>query len=250
MERSIGRLSYSQLSCYLSCPRKWYLQYVLKQRLEEKPQALCFGIAFHAGMERLCEGWLKSPSIALENAITHFEWTYTISKDKGPKPELYNKMGAYLLEAMSNFLSSNKFIPNDTGIERKCTKPKFRGYVDCYCEFNGLRTIIDWKTSSYPYTQEHLDSDLQLTSYGWMLEGKWDQLAFCVVNKRNREIYWYPVTRTDKQLREFELLVNRVYKELETRKEFPGVHNKEQCMAWRRKCDQWELGNCRGLDDF
>ena len=246
--RTVKTLSYSQMGTYLACPRAWYEKYVLKHWPEVKSQALSFGTAYHSAMEVMCEDWVRDKELALQNALTRFEFEYSFGKNAGPKPKTYIKQADYLLTAMKEFLEMNDFVPS--GIERKCQKPGFKGVADCICLFNGKKTIIDWKTSSYPYDQERIDTDEQLTAYGWMLDGEWEQLAFCVVNKRNKDIYWYPTYRTQEQIKEFQKKVDRVRLELETKEKFLGVHCKEQCMAWNRKCDLWETGYCNGLDDF
>ena len=249
-EREIGDLSYSQMTCYIDCPKKWYEQYVLKHWPVKKEQPLCFGIAFHAGMQRMCESWVLDQDKALENAKSELRVSYSLGKDAGPDPDKWIPKGEHLLTAMAEFLALNRFVPSADGIERKCTKPGFKGFVDCYAIFNGKRTIIDWKTSSYPYSRDKIETDRQLTAYGWMLPGKWDQMAFCVINKYNQEVYWYPTTRTEEQIAEFEAEVTRIRRELETKTNFPGVHTKETCRAWNRQCHLWELGYCNGLEDF
>jgi len=243
--RDIGKLSYSQISLYKQCPRLWYEQYVLGHRLEEVSQALSFGIAYHAGVEELMKLWGKNS--ALSEAQSKFEWEYCFGRMPGPDEDKWMPIGDKLLLNLAHKLREFDFEP--VTIEQMIERNNFRGRIDCVANVNGHKTIIDWKTASREYDPSHVDTDEQLTAYNYLMPDI-EFLAFCVGVKGTQNVYWYETIRTKQQVDEFEQMVKSTRREMETLEKFPGMYNREACMAWNRKCDMWQGDWCEGLDDF
>jgi len=245
MDRQIGKLSNTQVSMYQQCPKLWYISYILKIRMEEKPQPLCFGIALHDGMEALCHGW-KEEEYPAVMAKQVFEKSYREGEGKGPNPEYWIAIGSRLIDNFDQKLQQLKFEPVIS--EQMMANDHYVGKVDCIGMVDGVRTVIDWKTASRPYEDRDVELSDQLTGYAWLTGCH--NVAFCVGVKDTGDIYWYSTTRTPQQVSEYEDRILTLRHELKTRAEFPGRHNREACMAWNRKCDAWLLGACEGLDDF
>lgn len=244
--RDIKPLSYSQMSKYERCPRLWYEQYVLGNWYREPSEALSFGIAFHAGMEKMMGDW--GNAVCLNNAQSQFDWEYNFGREPGTDPQKWIPKGNIMLENMFVKLGAINFEPIE--IEKSCKRKNFRGRADCLAKVDNEVILIDWKTTSREFSAHKVETDEQLTAYGWMLPDEWTMMAFGVVNKNTHEAYWYPTWRSSEQIAEFAQKVKDTRTELETREKFRGEHTREACMAWNRKCDLW-LGNfCRGLNDF
>lgn len=239
-------LSYSQMNTYLRCPKLWWLKYVQKNWPPVKPQPLCFGIAFHAGAEMMINTW-DGGEAALEDGLSRFEFEYALGKDKGPDLETWVPVGTTLLTNLYQFLHSIEFEP--IAAEVPCRQKGFRGLIDCHAYVDGKKFLIDWKTASRPWPRSRVEEDDQLTAYGWMVPGEWEGLAYCVVNKNSGEVYWYPTKRSQERIDQFVERMNRI-RELMGGQKHEGKYTKKACMAYNHKCDMWEMGLCRGLDDF
>ena len=245
MERKIGKLSNTQVSMYQQCPKLWYISYVLKIRAPERPQPMCFGIALHEGMEALCHVW-KEKEDAVVTAKQVFEKSYRVGDGKGPNPEYWVAIGNRLIDNFDHKLQEMNFVPLTS--EQRMSNEHYIGVVDCIGMVNGVRTVIDWKTASSPYSTKDVETSDQLTGYAWLTGC--NQVAFCVGVKKTGEVYWYSTTRSPQQVSEYEDRILVLRHKLATTSEFPGKHTRKACMAWNRKCDAWALGACCGLDDF
>lgn len=87
------------------------------------------------------------------------------------------------MSALDNFITwkkNNDFNP--IWGEKKFVCDKFGGTVDLYCELDGKKTILDFKTSKAFYSSMFL----QLAAYTYMLESKdyeVEQVAILIVNE-------------------------------------------------------------------
>lgn len=253
------KLSWSKLNTYIRCPKKYYESYVLGH-WGPKSQALLFGIAFHEAMEYLMKHW-ESPASdeLLGNAETVFDQTYTFGRVNGDSydtakyienPGPWVRVGSRMIRAIARSIASRDFEVIPDGVEQWCNKPGFSGKIDCKAIVDGKRTLIDWKTASWEFTDDRVANDKQLTCYGWMTPGEWDQMAFVVVMKTDYSVHWHITTRTPKQIAELETFITDMRETIEQDKTFKGKHTRKACMAYNRKCEQWEMGYCEGLDDF
>ena len=99
-------------------------------------------------------------------------------------------------------------------LQIKFTKPisasdDFVAYVDAIGQVDGLRSLIEWKTTSMRYAEEPeglLGLDPQLICYSWMT-GISDVAQVVFVRKRMVEIQYFRTTITDAQREEFGHLV-------------------------------------------
>lgn len=239
--RKINHVSPSQLILYEDCPHLWYLRYV-KKFWPPKSHPLKFGIAFHDGVESLLKSWGKD--VSLDNAISKFEFSYGIGQ-KGEDPEKWGKkakeMYQHLLIGLNNL---EDFQPIKT--EQTLQKGRLRGRLDCLAKMGNEDYLIDWKTTSSPYDQETVTNSLQLTAYCWLTDNQYKP-AFILVTKYSTDFYFYPTTRTKKDLINFEDYMDSVIWQMENREAFPK--NTEHCGAYGG-CDALEAGLCEGRNDF
>jgi len=244
--RTVRRLSWSQMSAYENCPLAWYKHYILKLWPDEKAQPLSFGIAYHSGAEVFLDEYYNQDipqEVAINNACSRFDFEYSFGKEKGPNTKKWLPIGNTMLRATAALLLTKDF--KLLSLERFVSRKGFLGKVDCQALVDGKRMIIDWKTATYPFTQERVDTDGQLTGYGYLLQGNWDALAFVVAIKETSEVHWYETTRTQRQIDEFVKRIENAREKMEFGEKFIGAHSPNAC-KW---CDLKPY-NCRGVGDF
>ncbi len=202
--------SYTQLSQYLACPRKYRYRYLEGWQEKETRAGLLFGRAFEQALaayfqrqdatEALFKQWSQYQNITLD--YTH-----------GDSWDRMLQQGIKLLEL---FCQEDRVeIPHPKrNLQIKIARPlsptsQFVGYVDAFGYLDGTSCVIDWKTTAarYPDQPEGLLAlDPQLACYSW-LTGE-PEVAFVVfVRKRLPEIQYLRSTITDEQRREFGQLV-------------------------------------------
>jgi hypothetical protein len=252
--RQVKQLSYSQINCFQWCKKQWELKYLEKIRLEEKPQALAFGIAVHRGIEKYLRNYYfdDRPQIALSNGLSAFDYSYMLSDNKGPDIEVWTPIGQRMIEGVIDKLEGLNFHPSNIELFRRisCDGFDFVGKIDCYGEIEGRYTIIDWKTANKPYTKKKVENNDQLTAYAWLMDHtatpSMRDVGFMVMTKPpDSKVYWHPSTRDNNQIRQFEQLVSRTHEEMETRQDFPGKHRKNVC-----KWCEYAYVYCRADGDF
>lgn len=239
--RDITMLSWTQVNLYRRCPLAWAKRYLDKIR-PPKAQPLCFGIAFHTGIEAFLTEWKVSMAedICIANACSVFDDCYTFGEDRGPNPKRWLPVGNRMIKALCENLIEKRVVPRET--EALVKKGGFLGKVDAIVELeNGKRLVVDWKTAGRPYTKARVANDGQLTGYSYLTDCS--DVAFVVVLKsKPHKVLWYPTTRSDAQVRSFLEDVEQVRLELETCEKFLGVHRESIC-KW---CDYNDPQYCRG----
>jgi hypothetical protein len=100
---------------------------------------------------------------------------------------------------------------------------QFLAYLDAIGELDGLRSVIDWKTTSSRYPEEPagiLSLDPQLLCYSWLTDIS--EVAFAVFVRRSRpEIQYLRTSISEQQRREFGDLVATAIDQIQTA-QFPS----------------------------
>src|SRR5512142_2051715 len=203
--------SYTQLSQYLACPRKYRHRYV--DGWEEKPTraAMLFGRAFE---QAIAAYFLRQDS----SAVLYEQWAahrhYKLEYAAG---ETWDRMLERGYELLNRFAQHDRVHVSEPRRDLQVKVMKsvgtgmhFVGYVDAIGELDGSRTIIDWKTSSscYPARPHGLAAlDPQLVCYSWAT-GIPDVALVVFVRKRLVEIQYLHATISDAQRQEFGRLVD------------------------------------------
>jgi len=244
--RTIKNLSWSQISAYERCNLAWYLHYVKKLWPEEKPQPLAFGIAYHSAIETfLNEYYFRevAKEVAISNACSKLDYAYTFGRDRGADPKKWLPIGNTMVRATIAAILKKDFRPIET--EQYVVRNRYSGRIDCRGLVGADRVIVDWKTATNPFTQRKVDTDGQLTGYGYLLPGEWDKMAFVVAIKETSQVHWYETTRTQEQIKEFEKMISDTRLKMECGEKFIGVHDHNIC----RFCDLQPY-HCRGTGSF
>ncbi len=165
-------LRYSSVSDYYRCPTYYKLKHI--DGLDDgmgRSMDIALGSAVHLGVQDLFEGG---------NGVDVFKAYWGLEAEKGLEKSRYDhadllKIGVALLEIFQSE-HMGKFKP--THLEHKMLirlgKHPYSGVADFVGTYrrNGepLLSIVDWKTSAYPYDQYKLITNEQLYGYAHMVQ--------------------------------------------------------------------------------
>jgi len=215
--------SYTQLAQYLACPLRYRYRYLDGWQEKETRAGLLFGRAFEQALAALfrredpvCalfEAWSQYKNVALEY----------------PKNETWDQMLEQGTHLLARFVQDGRVrIRNPRNLQIKFRRPignnnEFVAYVDAIGQFDGERSVIDWKTTGARYPDEPtglLTLDPQLVCYSW-ITGK-PNVGFVVfVRKRLVEVQYLRATITQEQRDRFSALVASTIRQIESA-QFPA----------------------------
>lgn len=130
---------------------------------------------------------------------------------------------ATLMYALDNFITwkkQNDFKP--IWGEKKMVCDKFGGTVDLYCELDGKKTILDFKTSKAFYSSMFL----QLAAYTHMMEGQdylVEQVAILLVNENYAKVKIVDRKELDEYIDIFLILTELFYKVYDLNEEWKDL---------------------------
>lgn len=199
-------LSYTQISQFLACPRRYRYQYLDGWTEKETRASTLFGRAF----ERALAAFFMREDFA---ASLNHEWSRYRSKileySAGESWQSMLHAGVQLLNIFTQQRRVRITHPKRTlqvKIMRQLSEEtSFLSYVDAIGELDGKTTVMDWKTSTrcYPLMPAGLAAlDPQLVCYSWMT-GIADVALIVFVRKRTPEIQYLKACVTDRQREEF-----------------------------------------------
>jgi PD-(D/E)XK nuclease superfamily protein len=216
--------SYTQISHYLGCPRKYRYRYVDGWQEKDTRAGMLFGRAFEQALgayflrqdatEVLYKEWSAHQNAALEYS-------------RGDSWDRMLQQGIKLLELFAQHDRVEIRYPK-RNLQIKVSRPlsatsQFVGYIDAFGYVDATRCVIDWKTTAarYPDQPEGLLAlDPQLACYSW-LTGE-PEVAFVVfVRKRLPEIQYLRSTISEEQRREFGQLVEDSVSQIEAAQFLP-----------------------------
>src|SRR5271167_4136164 len=210
--------SYTQIANYLRCPRSYRHRYLDGWREKETRAAMMFGRCF----EKALESYFCGDDCA---ATLYREWgafrDTPFGYKKGESWDRLVHQGVHLLE---RFAQDNRIrIPQpQQNLQIKVTRDlpnanQFVSYVDAIGELDGLRCLMDWKTTTSRYPEEPaglLALDPQLICYSWMT-GISDVALVVFVRKNAPEIQYLKTTIDEQQRREVGQLVETTANQIE-----------------------------------
>jgi PD-(D/E)XK nuclease superfamily len=164
--------SYTQISHYLSCPRRYRYRYLDGWKEKDTRAAMLFGRAF----EQALSAYFRRGD---PGAVLFREWAAhkdsNLEYSNGTTWDRMLQQGVQLLE---------RFAQNDRirvrqprkNLQIKITRPlpkgnEFVAYIDAIGHLDGTRCLPEWKTTSSRYPEEPqglLMLDPQLVCYSWM----------------------------------------------------------------------------------
>ena len=198
--------SHTQLAQYLACPLRYRYRYLDGWQEKETHANLLFGRSFEQALAAYFRRG-DSTQVLFEEWAKHRE-----SKLEYSHRDTWDQMLQQGIQLLERFAQDDRVrirCPR-RNLQIKFTRPlspanEFVAYIDAIGQLDGVRSVIDWKTTSARYPDEPdglLALDPQLACYSW-ITGE-PNVAFVVfVRKRLPEIQYLRATITDEQRNRF-----------------------------------------------
>ena len=216
--------SYTQISQYLTCPRRYRHRYLDGWQEKDSRAAMLFGRAFERALSAyflredaaatLFEEWK-----ACQNMVLHYS--------NGDTWDRMLEQGIMLLDRFCQDARVRIRQPR-RNLQIKFTCPvseknEFVAYIDAIGKLDGTRSLVEWKTTSSRYAEEPagmLALDPQLVCYSW-ITGISEVAQVVFVRKRLVEVQYLHTTITDEQRQEFGQIVTDTIHRIETAQFLP-----------------------------
>ncbi len=211
--------SYTQVSQYLTCPRKYRHHYLDGWQEKDSRAAMLFGRAFEQAVAAL---FRREDSAA----VLFEQWApckqVSLSYSGNDTWDRMLHQGAQLLE---RFVQDGRVhVPRPHSHQQvQFTRTlnsgnQFVAYIDALGELDGTPCVLEWKTSSARYPDEPAGLsalDPQLVCYSWMT-GIEEVAQIVFVRKRLVEVQYLRATITEEQRQEFATLVDDTVRRIES----------------------------------
>ena len=215
--------SYTQISQYLTCPRRYRHRYLDGWKEMDTRAAMLFGRAF----EQALGAYFRRED---PGDVLFREW----SSCKGPELHFSNhdswdRMLEQGIMLLTRFCQDDRIrIPQprrnlQIKFTRAVASSEFVAYVDGIGKLDGTHCLLEWKTSSSRYPEEPeglLALDPQLLCYSWMT-GISEVAQVVFVRKRMVEVQYLRTTITAEQRSEFGRLVEDTIGRIESAQFLP-----------------------------
>src|SRR5712691_4823018 len=211
--------SYTQISQYLTCPRRYRHRYLDGWQEKDTRAAMLFGRAF----ERALTAYFLRVDAA---GVLFREWTACQNQGlQFSKGDTWDRMLQQGIQLLERFCQDDRIRIRQPrrNLQIKFMRPvseknDFVAYVDAIGKLDGTRGLIEWKTTSSRYAEAPdglLALDPQLVCYSWMT-GISEVAQVVFVRKRLVEVQYLRTTITDEQRREFGQLVEDTVRRIES----------------------------------
>jgi hypothetical protein len=211
--------SYTQISNYLTCPRKYRHRYLDGWQEKDTRAAMLFGRAF----EQALGAYFRREDAA---AALYREWAvYQKQPLHYSERDSWDGMLQQGIQLLERFCQDDRIHIRQPrrNLQIKFVRPlsggnDFVAYVDAIGQLDGRGCLLEWKTTSSRYPEEPeglLALDPQLVCYSW-ITGISDVAQIVFVRKRLVEIQYLQTTITDEQRREFSQLVHDSIRQIES----------------------------------
>ncbi len=216
--------SFTQLSHYLSCPRRYRHRYLDGWQEKDTRAAMLFGRAFEQALGAYFRH--EDPGVTLYREWANFR----------QQPLQYSERDSWDGMLQQGIQLLERFIQEDRvrvrqprkNLQIKFTRPlpdgnEFVAYVDAIGKLDDKGCLLEWKTTSSRYPEQPdglLALDPQLLCYSW-ITGISEVAQVVFVRKRLVEIQYLQTTITDEQRREFSSLVHETIRQIESAQFLP-----------------------------
>ena len=216
--------SYTQISQYLTCPRRYRHRYLDGWQEKDTRAAMLFGRAF----ERALAAYFLHEDAP---ALLFREWVacqnHGLQYSHGDTWDRMLRQGIQLLD---RFCQDDRIRIRQPrrNLQIKFARTlsqtnDFVAYVDAIGKLDGTRSVIEWKTTSSRYPEEPdglLALDPQLVCYSW-ITGIPEVTQVVFVRKRPVEVQYLRTTISDEQRQEFGQLVEDTVRQIESAQFLP-----------------------------
>ena len=195
--------SYTQLSQYLACPRRYRHRYLDGWKEKDTRAAMLFGRAFE---QALSAYFLREDAIGC--AVSRMVCFISRARSSTRRGSTWDSMLYQGIHLLDRFAQDDRvrILRPRKNLQIKFTRPlsdgnDFVAYVDAIGSLDGSPCLLEWKTTSSRYPEEPaglLMLDPQLVCYSW-ITGIPDVAQVVFVRKRLVEIQYFRTTITDEQ---------------------------------------------------
>jgi hypothetical protein len=215
--------SYTQISQYLTCPRRYRHRYLDGWKQKDTRAAMLFGRAFELALGAYFRR--EDPG-----AVLFRRWS--ACKDQGlqfSNNDTWDRMLERGIMLLIRFCQDNRIQIHQPRrnlqikFTRRIGKNEFVAYIDGIGKLDSIRCLLEWKTSSSCYPEEPeglLALDPQLVCYSW-ITGISEVAQVVFVRKRRVEVQYLHTTITDTQREEFGRLVEDTIRRIEAAQFLP-----------------------------
>jgi hypothetical protein len=216
--------SYTQISQYLTCPRRYRHRYLDGWREKDTRAAMLFGRAFESALA----AFFRREDSA---AVLFREWSACRNQDlqysKGDGWDRMLQQGIQLLERFCQDDRVRIRRPRHN-LQIKFTRAVFKenefvAYVDAIGYLDGQHCLLEWKTTSSRYPEEPeglLALDPQLVCYSW-ITGISDVAQVVFVRKRLVEVQYLRTSISEGQRQEFAALLEDTIQQIDSGRFLP-----------------------------
>jgi len=216
--------SYTQISHYLTCPRRYRHRYLDGWQEKDTRAAMLFGRAFE---QALAAYFLRDDPAA----VLFREWS--ACQNLGlhfTRGDTWDRMLQQGIQLLDRFCQDDRIriLQPRRNLQIKFVRPlmdknDFVAYVDAIGKLDGTGSLLEWKTTSSRYPEEPeglLALDPQLVCYSW-ITGISEVAQVVFVRKRLVEVQYLRTKITDEQRREFSQLVEDTIRRIESAQFLP-----------------------------
>jgi hypothetical protein len=216
--------SYTQISQYLTCPRRYRHRYLDGWQEKDTRAAMLFGRAFERA---LAAYFLREDG----PAVLFREWTACQNQGlQYSNGDTWDRMLQQGIQLLDRFCQDNRIRIRQPrhNLQIKFARAvsnrnDFVAYVDAIGRLDDRRCLLEWKTTSSRYSEEPdglLALDPQLVCYSW-ITGIAEVALVVFVRKRLVEVQYLRTTITDEQRQEFGQLVEETIRRIESAQFLP-----------------------------
>src|SRR6266705_3915135 len=216
--------SYTQISQYLVCPRRYRHRYLDGWQEKDSRVVMLFGRAFE---QALAAYFLHEDAAA----VLFHEWTPCRNQDLHySNRDTWDRMLQQGVQLLDRFCQDDRIrvrAPRQN-LQIKFVRPlsntnDFVAYVDAIGSLDGTRCLLEWKTTSSRYADEPdglLALDPQLLCYSW-ITGIAEVAQVVFVRKRLVEIQYFRTVISNEQREEFSHLAQDSIQRIESAEFLP-----------------------------
>jgi len=211
--------SYSQISQYLACPKKYRYRYIDGWQERDTRVSTIFGRVFEHALGALFRR--EDPGAAFYEDWSQYR-NVVLEYSKG---DSWQRMWEQALRLLEQFVRDERVIVSDPlrnlqvkYMQRLSETSEFVAYVDGLGKLDGKHCLLEWKTSGARYPEEPaglFSLDQQLIAYSW-ITGIPDVAMIVFVRKREPEIQYLRTTITEPQRQEYAALVGETIRQIES----------------------------------
>src|SRR5712692_2256493 len=216
--------SYTQISQYLTCPRRYRHRYLDGWREKDTRAAMLFGRAFESALA----AFFRRDDSA---AALFREWSACRKQDlQYSRGDTWDRMLQQGIQLLERFCQDGRvrIRQPQRNPQVKVTRSispnnEFVAFIDAIGYLDGQRCLLEWKTTSSRYPEEPeglLALDPQLVCYSW-ITGIADVAQIVFVRKRLVEIQYFRTVISNEQREEFGHLVQDSIRRIEAAEFLP-----------------------------